>query len=136
MDRGLMFKCYCQHLLCVACILAVVCPSVYAEESHDVLSDAGKVDRKMVADPTRPYKARSASVSSVSGKKRNSYVLSSIVYSDQRAQAVINGKFYVKGDRVDGARIEQIKRDRVLLKDQFGVQTLFWKRAKELRREK
>ncbi len=102
--------------------------AVYAEEIK-------KVDRGAVADPTRPQGNRQIGSGKKETRKRKTFVLSSIVFSDTRAQAVINGRFYQKGDRVNGAKLEKIFRDRIVIRDEFGARTLYWKQARSLRRE-
>ena len=97
--------------------------------------DVQKIDRSAIADPTRPQGKSRAVVSKKTEKKRQSFVLSSIVYSDTRAQAVINGRFYQEGDSVGGAKVERILRDRIEIRDQYGARTLYWKPAKRLRRD-
>jgi len=56
--------------------------------------------------------------------KRPSWVLSSILYAPGRRRAIVNGRLLAVGDRVDGARLTRIERDRVQLSIQGRIITL------------
>jgi len=56
--------------------------------------------------------------------RRPSWVLSSILFAPGRQRAIVNGRLLAVGDRVDGARLTRIERDRVRLSLQGRTITL------------
>jgi hypothetical protein len=56
--------------------------------------------------------------------RRPSWVLSSILFAPGRQRAIVNGRLLAVGDRVDGARLTAIERDRVRLSIQGRTITL------------
>jgi MSHA biogenesis protein MshK len=57
-------------------------------------------------DPTRPDVA--AGTAPLPGA---AYTVTAIFFSDERRNAVVNGKLVAQGDQVDGARVMQIRPD-------------------------
>lgn len=74
--------------------------AVFAESGSDV----------ELIDPTRPlnYRANTAAV-------KETLVLNSILHSAGRKQAVINGQSVREKDTVNGAQVQRIEGDRVLV---------------------
>jgi MSHA biogenesis protein MshK len=62
-----------------------------------------------LTDPTRPSSYRPASVS------HTSFTLSSVIVSDSRKVAIINGKVLAEGEKVAGAKVKRIEKQQVLL---------------------
>ena len=65
-----------------------------------------------VDDPMRPPQARQAQTPT----PQPSWDLSSILISENRRLAVVNDEIVKVGERVGGARVEQIEADRVVLR--------------------
>ena len=70
-----------------------------------------------VPDPTRPPSAREAASWRGAGQSESpDWRLESVLISDQRRVAVINGQSVSVGDRVDGAEVVTIEPGRVRLR--------------------
>jgi hypothetical protein len=82
--------------------------------SAAVLAD----DRPPPRDPTQPYGRSAAVVAGVPNGPR--FTLTAVLVSAERRVAVVNGKPYLQGDRVDGAEIVQIDANAVRLRDGSG----------------
>lgn len=66
-------------------------------------------------DPTQPFDRTGELRFSVANTPR--FALTAVVISPTRRVAVVNGKAYLTGDVVDGARIVAIEHDSVRLRD-------------------
>lgn len=73
-----------------------------------------------VQDPMRPPQTRQTE----SSTSAPSWDLSSILISDNRRLAVINGVLVKPGERVSGARLVRIAADHVVIRHAGGEQTL------------
>lgn len=75
-------------------------------------------DRPSPRDPTQPY-GRGASV--VAGMPTGArFTLTAVLVSSERRVAIVNGKPYLQGERVDGAEIVRIDANAVHLRDGGG----------------
>lgn len=83
-------------------------------------------------DPTRPKQPRQAPQEVETPVTR--YSVDSILVSDSRRIAVINGVSVAQGESVAGARVERIARDRVLLEVDGERRTLVLDPAPSIRR--
>lgn len=126
----LVFSRFTDRGFCAGFLLAILVGSAGISAT-----ELTPIDRSIVSDPTRPGGYQQGSGAATAVNEQKSYILSSIVYGGSRARAVINGRFYQQGDSVDGAKVVEIRRDAVLIKDEFGSQVLRWKPAVSLKSE-
>ena len=82
-------------------------------------------------DPTKPPQARPSSQQPAAITR---YSLDSILVSDSRRIAVINGVSLAAGERVGNATVRRIARDRVLLEINGKTHTLVLDSAPSIRR--
>ena len=82
-------------------------------------------------DPTKPLQQRQASQQPAAITR---YSLDSILVSDSRRIAVVNGASLAVGERVGNATVKRIARDRVLLEINGKTQTLVLDSAPSIRR--
>lgn len=92
-----------RRVLCKCWLLLVVSLS-----AMDVVALEG------LKDPTRPSHFSSAGNVYLDGLKKQ-YVLNSILISDQRRVAVINGQRVTEGDRIENAVVRGIQKSQVSL---------------------
>lgn len=82
-------------------------------------------------DPTKPPQQRSTQQEAAAVTQ---YSLESILFSDSRRIAVINGESVATGGTVGGAVVKRIARDRVLLEINGNTRTLVLDSAPAIRR--
>ena len=92
---------------------------------------AGTVSANELRDPTKPPQQRQASQQPAAITR---YSLDSILVSESRRIAVINGVSLAAGERVGNATVRRIARDRVLLEINGKTQTLVLDSAPSIRR--
>ncbi|HJV74576.1 MAG TPA: MSHA biogenesis protein MshK [Noviherbaspirillum sp.] len=96
--------CAMARLLCLA---AVTTSYVYAQE---------------MSDPTRP--ATAVDVTPAAGAQAAAPVLQSVLISGTRREAIIGAQLVRVGDRYGDAQVVKIMEDRVVLRNEKGMQTL------------
>jgi len=70
----------------------------------------------ILRDPTKPFKVDTVSVH----KERGSYTVTAIIISEGEKKALINNKLVKEGELVEGAKVEKIGDQSVILKDELG----------------
>ena len=92
---------------------------------------AGVASASELRDPTKPPQHRKSAQQPAAITR---YSLDSILVSDSRRIAVINGISTAVGERVGNATVKRIARDRVLLELNGKTQTLVLDSAPSIRR--
>jgi len=118
-------------------LLSAVLPAQAALSTAEIPGDSARSRPATVMDPMRPppfalrqyrlekqTKQAGTAAPKPSRKSTTRWVLNSILYAPGRQRAIVNGRLLAVGERIGGARLVAIERDRVRLRLQDRSITL------------